>query len=138
MATLAFAQTTHTPPTPAQIAQRRVQMLTNMLGLSSGQQTQATGYFLTAATANATVETNLKTERQSLDTAITTGNTGSIPQIAMTIGNLEGSLAANNALADAQLYAILTTTQQATFAKTLNRGFGPMGGGRGFGHGGPQ
>jgi Spy/CpxP family protein refolding chaperone len=131
--TVAMAQPAHTPPDAATIAQHRVQSLTNFLGLNSSQQAQATTIFTNAATANAAVNASLKTERQSLETAIQTNNSASIDQITAAIGGLTAQVTSNDAKADAAFYLILTADQQAKFSKTLGRGFGPMGGAFGRG-----
>jgi hypothetical protein len=143
IATLAFSPaafsqtTTHTPPTPAQIAQRRVQALTNFLSLNSTQQGEALTIFTTLANNNVSIEANLKTARQTLDAAVESNNTASIATAAGTIGSLTTQLTTNNATADAQFYLILNTEQQTKFAKMLTRGgVGPMGGA--FGRGRPQ
>jgi Spy/CpxP family protein refolding chaperone len=137
LATLAAGQTTtRTPPDPATIAQRRVQMLTNFLGLNAAQQQQATTIFTNSATANAAVNTSLRTERQSLETAIQTNNSASIDQIAAAIGNLTTQITSNDAKADAALYLILNAEQQTKFSKSLSRGPGLMGGA--FGRARPQ
>jgi hypothetical protein len=131
MGTAMFAQTTsHTPPTPQQMAQRRVQMLTNFLTLSSTQQSDALTYFTASATANAAVEATLKAAHQALVTAIQT-NSG-IGAAASAIANAEAQITTNNATADAQLYLVLNQQQQAKFTTSLGHG------GFGGGMGGPQ
>src|ERR1035438_9708877 len=115
-AALVSAQTagsgTHTPPTPAQMAQHRVQFLTTLLSLTADQQTQATTIFTNAATANATIHTSLKTAHTSLQTAIQNNDTATIDQTATAIGNLEGQSTATQAKADAAFYSILTADQK--------------------------
>ena len=123
------APPTHTPPTPATIAQNQVNRLTKLLTLTSTQQTEALQYFLAAANANATVQTNLQTARQSLNTAVQTNNSAAITQAANSIGTYTAEATANNAMANAQLYLILTPTQQAVFTAFQGRGFGGFGGG---------
>src|ERR1700751_5009498 len=85
----ALAQRSGTPPTPAEIAQRRVNFLTTQLGLSTAQQQQATTIFTSSATAAATVRDSMKTARQSLSDAVKSNSTSAIDQIATTIGGLD-------------------------------------------------
>jgi Spy/CpxP family protein refolding chaperone len=130
-AALAFSQTTsgtHTPPTPAQMAQHQVQRLTTLLSLTSEQQTEALTIFTNSAIANATVHTNMKTAQTALKTAIEANDAATINTTATGIGVLEGQLTANTSLADAAFYAILTADQKTKFAA--------LGGRSGFGGGG--
>jgi len=124
------AQNSTNPPNPATIAQRRVEMLTNRLGLNSSQQQQATTIFTNEATANAPIQASLQSQRQSLAAAEESNNTSSIGQIATQIGNLTAQLTTNSANANAAFYQILNSDQQSKYAQTLNRGgagFGPAG-----------
>ncbi len=123
------------PPTPATIAQHRVNALTARLGLSSAQQTEALGFFTTAATTDAGLQTQLKTARQSLKTAIEANNSTNISTLTTEIGSLTAQIALADATAEAQFYQILTSTQQTAFSQGPGLGGGP--GGSGFG-GGPR
>ena len=49
---MAQAQTPHTPPSPAQMAQHQVQRYTTLLSLNSSQVEQATSIFTAEATAH--------------------------------------------------------------------------------------
>ena len=49
---MAQAQTPHTPPSPAQMAQHQVQRYTTLLSLNSAQVEQATAFFTAEATAH--------------------------------------------------------------------------------------
>ena len=136
LASAGFAQSTHTPPSPATIAQRRVDRLTKVLSLNSSQQQQALTIFTNEATANATTEASLKTERQSLATAVQSNSTTNIQTAATQIGALTGQLVLAQAQANAAFYQILTPAQQTQWTNMQGHagGFGPGGrfrGGRG-------
>lgn len=123
------------PPTPATIAQHRVNALTARLGLNSTQQAQALGYFTTAATTDAGLQPQLKTARQSLKTAIEEANNSTnISTLTTEIGSLTAQIALADATAEAAFYQILTPAQQTAFSQGPGLG-GP--GGPGFG-GGPR
>ena len=111
-ATLAFAQTTHTPPDPATMAQMRVNRLATELSLTDAQKTTALSIFTTAYTAAQTVQTNLQTNRQSLATAVKNNDAATIDQLAAASGTLSGQLTAINSKADAAFYAILTAAPE--------------------------
>ena len=135
---LVLAQSSGTPPTPAEIAARRVEFLTNRLGLSTAQQQQATTIFTNSATAAATVRESLRTARQSLSDAVKSNGTAAIDQIATTIGGLDAQQTSIEAKADAAFYQILTADQKTKFDSGVGRGpggFGGLGrpGARGFG-----
>ena len=113
---LALAQsTTHTPPTPAAMAQRTVARLTKELALTSSQQAQATTIFTTEYTANQSVQASLQQAHTNLTTAIKANNTADIGTITTTIGTLQGQIALNSATASAQFYAILNSQQQSQY-----------------------
>ncbi len=122
---------THTPPTPATIAQREVNALTRFLTLTAQQQQEALPIFQNAATLNAPLQTQLQTARTTLNTAVTGNNSAGITQAANTIGTLTAEITANNANANAQFYLILNQTQQTQFMQSQGRGFGGFGGGPG-------
>jgi Spy/CpxP family protein refolding chaperone len=127
-------QTTHTPPDPATIAQRRVAHLTRLLTLTTAQQQQATNIFTNSATADVTARTNLHTAHQALRDAIKKNDTAAIDQSANTIGTLTGQLAASDGKANAAFYLILTPDQQTKLAalKSQHGGHGMFGGAQGF------
>jgi hypothetical protein len=124
LASACFAQSTHTPPTPASIAQRRVEHLTKVLSLSASQQQQALTIFTNAATADATVQANLKTERQSLTAAEQSNSSTNLQTAAMQIGTLTGQLVLNEASANAAFYQILTPAQQTQYTNLQSHGGG--------------
>ena len=113
LATMMFAQGSSAPPSSANRVQHRVSFLTTLLTLTPAQQQQATSIYSNAATANAIIQTNLKTARQSLWTAVQNDDTASITTITNTIGTLVAQMSANNAQANAAFYKILTADQQA-------------------------
>jgi Spy/CpxP family protein refolding chaperone len=137
---LVYAQTTgttsptRTPPTPATMAQMRVNRLAAELSLTDAQKTSALSIYTTAYTNAQTVQTNLRTAQTSLRDAIKTNNTAQIDTLATAIGTATGQLAAINAKADAAFYAILTTDQKAIYDAHPAGGRGPGGMG---GPGGP-
>lgn len=130
----ASAQSAHTPPTPAQMAQHEVEHYTSALSLTSDQQEQATTIFTAAAASESTLREQQRTARQALETSITSGDAATIGQAATTIGQIEGEMTSARALAQAKLYKLLNSEQQAKFAGMMQR---PMGRGDFGGHGGP-
>lgn len=132
--TLLSAQTqTHTPPSPATIAQHRVTYLTTLLSLTPQQQQQATTIFTNAATTTSGLRSQLKTARQSLTTAVKNDDTASISQASTTIGNLVAQMISNDATAKAEFYKTLTADQQSKLTQLMSErhqmGFRRMGGG---------
>jgi len=116
--------------------QHRVDQLTTLLSLTTAQQAQATTIFTNALNAGQSIQSSLKTDRDSLAAAIKTNNTATIDQVSATIGTLQGQLTAINAKSDAAFYAILTPDQQAKYDALPHGGpggggFGPPGMGRG-------
>lgn len=127
---LSFAQSTSPSPNPAGMAQHQVQRLTRELSLNTSQQTQATTIFTIEQTANQPIMASLKTAHTSLTTAIKNNNTADIATISGQIGNLEGQMLQNASTANAALYAILTTDQQAKYhvgGGFAGRGYGTPG-----------
>lgn len=134
---LAFAQRpggprgSGNPPNPANFVARRVQFLTNLLGLTADQQQQATQIFTNEVTADTPLLSTLRTTRQSLRTAIQNNDQNGINQLSTTIGNLTAQITSNEALAQANFYQILTPDQRTKYAASGNRRPGPFGGGPG-------
>jgi Spy/CpxP family protein refolding chaperone len=134
-ASLAFAQT-GTPPSPATIAQMRVNQLSHTLNLTDAQKASALSIFTAAITSAQTLQDSLRTNHQSLADAIKSNNTASINTLSAAAGVIEGNLMAINAKADAAFYQLLTTDQKALYdAMPHGGGRGP--GGPGGGMGGP-
>jgi hypothetical protein len=122
--------TSATPPDPATIVANKVERLTKLLTLSTSQASQATTIFTNALSLVTPIETNLRTDRQSLQTAVKANEVATIESLSTNIGSLTGQILTIQNKADAAFYAILSTTQQNTLNQS--RGFG-----RGFGHRGP-
>lgn len=117
---MAQAQTppsSHTPPSPAVIAQHEIQRYTTLLSLTPAQVEQATTYFTTEATARQNNFANEKTARQALKTAITNNDAATIQSTAATLGQMEAETIAAHATAQAQFYALLNADQKAKFAE---------------------
>jgi Spy/CpxP family protein refolding chaperone len=114
---LAQTTSTRTPPTPAERAQHRVHMLTNMLSLTAAQQQQATAIFTNAATAEETVHTSMKAAHESLHAAIKSNDAAAIDQWSNTIGGLMGQQVGIEAKAHAAVYQILTPDQQTKLSQ---------------------
>ena len=110
-------RTSATPPDPATIAQRQVRRLTRLLALTPAQVTQATTIFTNSLTATGPLETTLRNDRQSLQTAISTNALSVIDQVSQNIGTLTGQILSIESKANAAFYAILTADQQAQFTK---------------------
>lgn len=98
---------------PTTAAQNQVTRLTALLGLTSAQAAQATTIFTNSLTAVGPLQTTMRTNRQSLETAITTNALSVIEQVSANIGTLQGQITAIQSRANAAFYAILTPTQQA-------------------------
>lgn len=128
--------TARTPPSPQQMAQHRVEMLTAMLSLTTAQQQQATTIFTDAATAAQAVHTNMRTAHDALRTAVMANNAAGIDTAATTIGSLTGQVASIEAKADAAFNQLLTADQQTKLSQLGQAGFRPGGPHGGFGFGG--
>ena len=113
----AFAQRSHTPPTPAQQVENKVARLTALLMLSTTQQASATTIFTTEQTALSTVTASMKTARTALKTAVEANNTAGIATQAAAIGSLTTQEVQATSTADADFYALLTPTQQTQYNK---------------------
>ncbi|MBC8167274.1 MAG: Spy/CpxP family protein refolding chaperone [Bryobacteraceae bacterium] len=112
------------PPDPARMIERRVNMLANRLTLTDSQKSQATVIYTQAQTAGATIRTSIQPIFTSLSTAVKSNATATIDQLSAQLGTLTGQLTAIDRKADAAFYVILTPEQQAKFD---DRG-GPMDG----------
>jgi Spy/CpxP family protein refolding chaperone len=125
----AQAQTPHTPPTPALMAQHQVQRYTTLLSLNSAQAEQATTIFTAEASSQANARTTEHTARLALEAAIKANDTATIQSTANTLGQMNGEALAAHALAQAQFYATLTADQKTKFAE-LEKEHMMFGGGR--------
>src|SRR5215470_13849626 len=84
---LAYAQKRQ-PPDPAQMVQRRVDFLTQKLGLSAAQQQQATTIFTNAATNMKSLHDQMRSAHQNLQAATQKNDSAGIDQASNAIGNL--------------------------------------------------
>jgi Spy/CpxP family protein refolding chaperone len=135
-----FAQGTGTPPsppTPAQMVANQVARLTTLLSLTSAQQTQATTILTTEQTAISGLMAGMQTARTTLQTAIQNNDANTIAAQANQIGTLTTQEVEAHATAQAALYAILTTDQQAKYKQLMSAGPGGHGGPGGPGPGHP-
>lgn len=110
-----------TPPDPAKMIERRVEMLANQLSLTEAQKTQATKIFTDAQTAAETARTAMQTARERLGEAIKTNNTASIDQLSRDIGAATTELTSIESKAQAAFYAILTAEQKAKYDSRRGR-----------------
>src|ERR1700678_4440744 len=102
--TMAQAQTTptHTPPSPATIAQHEVQRYTTLLTLTPAQVEQATTIFTTEATARQNSRASERAAHQAMEAAIKSNDTATIQSTSTTLGQMTGEATAAHALARAQ------------------------------------
>lgn len=115
---------------PAAMLQRRIDNLSERLGLTDAQKTQATKIFTDAQTAAQPIRASIQQNHQSLREAVKKNDLGAIDQLSAGIGNLEGQAMSIQSKAEAAFWALLTPDQQAKYGQ---RGGGPgrMGGGGG-------
>lgn len=133
-ATLAFGQSTGNtgaPPSPATLAQMRVNRLSQALSLTDAQKTSALSIFTTSITNAQSIQSNLRTNQTSLGAAIKSNDTATIDSVSSASGALQAKLMDINARADAAFYQLLTADQKAIFDAM------PHGGPGGRGPGGP-
>jgi Spy/CpxP family protein refolding chaperone len=133
-AAMVFAQPMRTPQTPDQMAQRRVNMMSRWLSLSSDQQASAQTIFSNSETALQGIRTNMQTARQNLQTAIQSNDVNGIEAAATSIGNLTTQMTENQAKAEAAFYQVLTPDQRTKYAQ-MGHGRMGMGGGGMMGRG---
>jgi len=99
------------------MAQRHVKFLTTLLSLNTQQQAQATTIFTNQYTANASVQSTLRTDRKNLKTAIQSNDATAMSQDATQIGTLTAQITLNDAQASAQFYQLLNSTQQTQWTQ---------------------
>ncbi len=126
VAPMALAQSPHTPPSPAQMAEHRVSHYSTLLSLNASQVQQATSAFTAEAESEAALRASERTAHEALDAAVKSGDASAIEQAATSLGQLEGQRTAAHATAEAKLYATLTTDQKARFDE-LEHGHGMRG-----------
>ena len=117
------------------MVQRRVEMLTTVLGLTDSQKTQALKIFTEAQTAATTARAKITTYQDAMTAGVKKHDLTAIEQAAAALGTIHGNVLAINAKADAAFYIILTPDQQAKYDKMPHGagmgGMGGMGGGMG-------
>ncbi len=90
-----------------------LKFLTAALDLTSDQVTQAQTIFSSLRTQNQSVMQQIRSQHQAIEKAIEAGQTAAqITALAQALGPLEAQAATNNALAQAQFWALLTPAQQ--------------------------
>jgi Spy/CpxP family protein refolding chaperone len=127
--------TSATPPDPLTIVANQVARLTSLLTLTTAQQTQATTIFTNALNAITPLQTTIRTDHTSLQTAVKSNDSATIDQLSSAIGTAQGQILSIQNKADAAFYAILTADQQTKLSQT--HFFGGLGFGPGRGPGGP-
>lgn len=90
--------------------------LSNQLGLTEAQQTQAKSIFQDARQSAQPIRQQLKQTRQALHAAVQSNNAAQIQQLATTEGSQVGQLAAIRSTAMAKVYQMLTPDQQQKLA----------------------
>ena len=142
--TLALAVTTFaqgpggrggTPPTPEQMIERRIQMLTTLLTLDTTQQQQAKTIFTNGLTASQALREPSKAAHDALQAAVKGGaSDGQLDQLAAQVGSLNGQAAAIHAKSQSKFRALLNSAQKEKLDSTegLRGPGGPRGPG-GFG-----
>jgi Spy/CpxP family protein refolding chaperone len=93
--------------------QNHVAFMTEKLGLTVPQQSQATAIFANQRATESTLRASMKTARQSLNDAVRSNNTVSIEQLSTAIGNLTAQLTLAQSKARAAFYQILTPEQRS-------------------------
>jgi len=124
-----------TPPTPAEMLERRVQMLTTLLTLDAAQQAQAKTIFTNEQTEAEAIRAKVEPAQDALQAAVKgSASDSQIDQLAASLGTLHGQSVAVHSKAQSKFRAILNATQKEKL-DTVRGGFG--GGFRGGpGHGG--
>jgi hypothetical protein len=117
-----------TPPTAAEMVERRVQMLTTLLTLDAAQQAQAKTIFTNENTDAAALRTKIETAQDALQAAVKgSASDSQIDQLAASVGTLHGQSLAVHSKAQAKFRNILNSTQK----EKLDASRGGMGGGGG-------
>ncbi|HET8550287.1 MAG TPA: Spy/CpxP family protein refolding chaperone [Bryobacteraceae bacterium] len=119
-----------TPPTPEEIAARRVQHLTRLLDLTTAQQESAATIFTEEARAMLAARPAVRTAHQAMRDAVrNTGLDSDIERAAAQIGNAHTQIATIEGKAQARFRALLTAEQKAKLDSARSRGMhgpGPM------------
>lgn len=117
-----------TPPDPQTMIQNKVAHLTTLLTLTDAQKTQATSIFTDEVTASQSLQTSLRTARESIAAAVKANTPATIDQLATTIGTLTGQLTAIQSKAEAVFYNMLTVDQRTKYDSLHHGGPGGFGG----------
>jgi hypothetical protein len=121
-----------TPPTPEQMVERRVQMLTNLLTLDASQQAQAKTIFTDEATASQALQEKAKAAHDALQTAVKSGAPDAqIDSLSAQVGVVQGQSTAIHAKAQTKFRLILNATQKEKLDSSRGGGPGGWGGGPG-------
>jgi Spy/CpxP family protein refolding chaperone len=134
----AFLTAQPSPPSIADMVANQVAHLTKLLTLTTAQVAQATLIFTTEQTAISGLKTSQETAQAALKTAVQANSTSGIAAAAAQIGALETQTVTARATADAEFYAMLSSTQQTVYNELPGGGgpgFGPPGGPGGRGRG---
>jgi Spy/CpxP family protein refolding chaperone len=99
-------------PDVATVVAHEVSFLTNLLTLTTGQQTQATTIFTAALNSITPIQTTITTARTALATAVKNNDATGITTQSTAIGKAQGQIVAIEAKADAAFYALLTADQK--------------------------
>jgi Spy/CpxP family protein refolding chaperone len=116
-----------TPPSPEQMIERRVTMLTTLLSLDSSQQAQAKTIFTEAQSASEALRESSRAAHEALRTAVkSSASEEQIDQLAAAVGSAQAQSAAIHAKAQVKLRNILNSTQKEKL-DSLGAGRGPRG-----------
>ncbi|HUP05183.1 MAG TPA: Spy/CpxP family protein refolding chaperone [Bryobacteraceae bacterium] len=114
-ASLAVAQSS--PAQTAGGAKARIrQRMMAKLNLTADQKTQIKAIQQQAKADAAPLQTQVQQNREALQAAVKSDNTGQIQSLAATQGSLQGQLTSIRLTAQAKVYAVLTPAQQAQLA----------------------
>lgn len=112
-----------TPPDPSQMAQRRVEFLTEKLSLTVEQQAQASAIFTDSAKSQQGTREALMKTREEIRSQVKSGQSEQIDALATKIGQLTAQLESSEAKTSIAFQKILTPDQQKEFAQMPGPGF---------------
>jgi hypothetical protein len=114
---------TRTPPTPQQIAERRVERLATLLDLTMAQQESAKKIFADEATALQGLRTTAAAAREAMQNAVkNTGLDADIERAAAQLGAVHTQMASATGKAEARFRALLTADQKTKLDAARGRG----------------
>ncbi len=114
MAGIALAQPA--APAPAKLKARLMKRMIQTLELTPAQKQQAKSILQNTRQQAQPLAQQLKTERQSLNAAIRSGDSAQIQQLSTAMGTLQGQLLGIRSAGRAQFYGLLTPDQKAKAA----------------------